>query len=71
MPCILPDGSVTESAKKVLSAAMKEKNPEEIAKAAGLPLFRVRSSIRELTEAGFIESRNGKYLTTEGGRKKI
>jgi len=71
MPCVSPDGSVTESAKKVLSAAAEEKSAEEIAKAAGLPLFRVRSSIRELVDAGLIESRNGTYRTTEQGKVKI
>jgi len=70
MPCILPDGSVTETAKKVLSAA-KEKSVEEIAKEAGLPLFRVRSSIRELLDAGFAEQKGEKYLTTEKGEAKI
>jgi Sugar-specific transcriptional regulator TrmB. len=48
-----------------------EKSAEEIAKAAGLPLFRVRGSVRELVDAGLIESRNGTYRTTEQGKVKI
>jgi Sugar-specific transcriptional regulator TrmB. len=71
MPCVSPDGSVTESAKRVLLAAVEEKSAEEIAKAAGLPLFRVRGSVRELVDAGLIESRNGTYRTTEQGKVKI
>ena len=70
MPCVSPDGTVTETAKKVLSAAVEEKSAEEIAN-TGLPLFRVRSSIRELVDAGLIESRNEKYKTTEKGKTKI
>ena len=71
MPCVSPDGSVTESAKRVLLAAVEEKSAGEIAKAAGLPLFRVRGSVRELVDAGLIESRNGTYRTTEQGKVKI
>ncbi len=70
MPCILPDGNVTETAKKVLWAA-KEKTVEEIAKEAGLPLFRIRGSIRELSKAGFVEQKGDKYLTTEEGKTKL
>jgi hypothetical protein len=34
-------------------------------------LFRVRGSVRELVDAGLIESRNGTYRTTEQGKVKI
>jgi predicted transcriptional regulator len=71
MPCILPDGSITETAKNVLAVARTEKSVEEIAKGSSLPLFRVRSSIRELIDAEFIAEKNGKYLTTEKGKEKI
>jgi predicted transcriptional regulator len=40
---------------------------EEIAKSTGLPLFRVRSGLRELTQAGLIVERAGKYEITDKG----
>ncbi len=71
MPCVLPDGSVAPVAKKILSTALQEKSEEEISKLTGIPIYRVRSSIRELLDAGLIEEKGGKYLTTEKGKEKI
>jgi len=70
MPCVLPDGSVTPTAKKVLSTALQEKSAEEISKLTGMPVYRVRSSIRELLNAGLMEEKGGKYLTTDKGKGK-
>jgi predicted transcriptional regulator len=50
---------------RVLQAGLK--SPEEIAKDTGLPLFRVRSGLRELTQAGLIVERAGKYEITDKG----
>jgi predicted transcriptional regulator len=44
---------------------------EEIAKDTGLPLFRVRSGLRELTQAGLASQKNDKYEATEQGAKLI
>jgi len=71
MPCILPDGSVTPTAKKVLAVASEAKSAEEIAQATGMPLYRVRSSVRELLEGGLLQEREGKYQITEKGKEKI
>jgi len=47
-------------------------SPEEIAKDAGLPLFRVRSGLRELAEAGLADQKGGsKYELTEKGAELI
>jgi len=46
-------------------------SPEEIAKDAGLPLFRVRSGLRELTQAGLANQKNDKYEITEKGAELI
>jgi len=46
-------------------------SPEEIAKEAGLPLFTVRSGLRELTEAGLAKQRDDKYELSEKGAKLI
>jgi len=69
MACISPDGKPTESGSKMLRALKTGLGtPEEIAKEAGLPLFRVRSGLRELTEAGLSSQKADKYeLSSKGG----
>jgi predicted transcriptional regulator len=44
-------------------------SPEEVADKTGKPLFRVRSGLRELKNAGFVEEINGKYKLSEKGQK--
>ena len=71
MACINEDGTLTPSAKKVLSAISSPITLEEAAKSTGLPLFRIRSSIREMLEAGLVEEKEEKYVATKLGRAKI
>ena len=72
MACISPDGKPTESGTKMLRALKSGLgSPEEIAKDAGLPLFRVRSGLRELTQAGLASQKNDKYELTEKGAELI
>jgi len=71
MACVNPDGTISESGRAVLQAAAEPISPEEIAQAAGQPLFKVRSSVRQLVEAGFLEEKEGKYITTPAGQEKI
>jgi predicted transcriptional regulator len=44
---------------------------EEIAQKAGLPLFRVRSGLRELTQAGLVTETDGRYKITDKGKELI
>jgi predicted transcriptional regulator len=72
MACISPDGKPTESGTKMLRALKAGLgSPEEIAKEAGLPLFRVRSGLRELAEAGLVKQRDDRYELSEEGAKLI
>ena len=72
MACISPDGKPTESGAKMLRALKSGPgSPEEIAKDAGLPLFRARSGLRELTRAGLANQKNDKYELTDKGAKLI
>ena len=71
MACINPDGTLTPSAKAMLSAVSSPAPLEEVAKSTGLPLFRIRSSTREMLEAGLVEEKEGKYAVTKLGREKI
>jgi len=72
MACIGPDGKPTESGRKMLHALKAGfGSPEEIAREAGLPLFRVRSSLRELTQAGLANQKDDKYNITDKGAQLI
>ncbi|MFP3975949.1 MAG: winged helix-turn-helix domain-containing protein [Dehalococcoidia bacterium] len=72
MACIGTDGKPTESGTKMLRALKSGLgSPEEISKDAGLPLFRVRSGLREMTQAGLAEQKGEGYEITEQGRKLV
>jgi len=72
MACISPDGKPTASGSKMLRALQAGlKSPEEIAKDTGLPLFRVRSGLRELTQAGLAKQSDDRYELSEDGAKLI
>jgi len=72
MACISPDGKPTESGTKMLRALKSGLgSAEEIAQSTGLPLFRVRSGLRELTQAGLANQKNDKYEVTDKGAELI
>jgi len=72
MACISPDGKPTESGSKMLRALQAGSgSPEEIAKETGMPLFRVRSGLRELAEAGLAKQKGDRYELSEEGAKLI
>lgn len=71
VPCVNPDGKPTESGKKMLKAAAELVTIEEIASTAVLPLFRVRSGLRDLIEAGYLKEAQGKYIITDEGLKAL
>ena len=71
MACVNPDGTVTASATAILTALRSAGTAEQIAPLASLPLFRVRSALRELVEAGLVAAVDGTYRLTETGRSRI
>ena len=72
MACISPDGKPTESGSKMLRALKAGLGtPEEIAKDVSLPLFRVRSGLRELAEAGLAKTKGDGYEMSEQGAKLL
>jgi predicted transcriptional regulator len=72
MACISPDGKPTESGSKMLRALKSGlSSPEEIAKNAELPLFRVRSGLRELAQAGLANQKGDVYELSEKGMELI
>jgi DNA-binding IclR family transcriptional regulator len=72
MACVNTDGTLTQSARSVLAAAREPALPEEIASQTGLPLYRIRSSLRELHDAGLLEAQlDGRYRLTTAGSERI
>lgn len=71
MACVNADGSITPTAKALLQSLEQPLGVDAIAAKVGAPLFRVRSSLRELAAAGFVAESEGLYTATEAGRAKI
>lgn len=68
--CVSPDGKPTERALELLKL-LSEKgklSDLEIAEKLKRPLFQVRSSLRELHKAGFIDKIEEFYVITEKGK---
>ena len=70
MACINPDGTLTPAAQAVITALKIPCTPVDLAQAANLPIYRVRSTIRELIEAGLVLESDGKYHLTDSGMKR-
>ena len=71
MACVNADGTITPTAKALLQSLESPLGPEAISAKIGAPLFRVRSSLRELQAAGFVAESEGLFRTTDAGRAKI
>jgi len=71
MACVNPDGSVTPTAKKILKALEHPLTVNELSEKVYLPLFVLRSSLRELTEYGFLQEAEEKYQLTDKGRARL
>lgn len=68
MPCMDSSGQVNELARKILAALAEGAPLSEVAKKTDLPLYRIRSGVRELAEAGLVETKDETYVVTEAGR---
>lgn len=71
MPCVNPDGSITDSAKALLKVIEIPLTAEEISTKVGQPLFKIRSSLREMVDAELIKEEGNKYVILESGKEKI
>lgn len=68
MPCVSPDGKPTFTGMIILRLLKsKALSPIELATKSGQSLPRVRSGLRELQNAGFVEETEGKYKLSERG----
>jgi len=68
MPCISADGKPTTSGMATLKS-LKEGalTPEEVTSKTGQALFKVRSGLRELQNAGFVEQTEERYNLSKSG----
>lgn len=71
MGCVNPDGTVSTAARAVLQAMQDGATAADAASAAGLPLFRVRASLRELVDGALVTVEGDLYTLTERGRDAL
>ncbi len=72
MACIEPDGSLTVAgAAMVKELAKGPLSPPDIASALGEPVFKVRGNLRELSQAGIVEEKDGLFHVTDEGKAKL
>jgi hypothetical protein len=72
MGCVSPDGTPTASGFKMLRALNDGLDtPEQVAKNAHIPLFRVRSGLRDMEAFGLASVRGGKYKIEPKGKELI
>ncbi len=71
MACIDANGKLTRSGELILLAMMEPADVEFAAKESDLPLFKVRSAVRELSKAGLLEEVGGGIKITEKGVEKL
>ncbi|TCT20508.1 hypothetical protein EDD68_11372 [Melghiribacillus thermohalophilus] len=72
MACGKEEVSLSPSQLKLFLDAVKEPATEDaIARFTGLPIFKVRSSLRELTEAGYIETFHNEYTVSNKGKEYL
>ena len=69
MGCVNPDGTLSSQAESILKALVSPKELEEVARETGLPLYRVRSAVRELSGADLVEE-DRRHLSGHLGRAR-
>lgn len=65
MACLSSDGTLTQSARDLLRLLVDPMSPPEIALRLGIPVYRVRSSLREMIEAGLVAETDDGYFATD------
>jgi predicted transcriptional regulator len=71
MPCVKPDGTLEPMAQAILRALHTPRTAEGICQYLRLPLYRVRSTVRELLEAGLVTETAGEYTLSVVGAERI
>jgi predicted transcriptional regulator len=72
MACVNPDGTMSPIAASLLKVlATAPLTPEEIAALMNQPLFKVRSSLREIVQAGLLVQEGDNYIITAMGKEHL
>ncbi len=66
-----PRCALTESTQKALAGLQTPAKDTEVAVLVRLPVYRVRSNLRELAGVGLVAEADGLYSLTEAGRAKL
>jgi predicted transcriptional regulator len=71
MPCVKPDGTLEPMAQAIVRVLGTPRTIEGVCEHLRLPLYRVRSTMRELVEAGLVVERDGRYGLTDKGQGRL
>lgn len=71
MACIDPDGNISTVARAVLAALGQGHDLPRAAREAGVPLYRVRASVRELVAADLLVEAGDGFALTDAARALI
>lgn len=70
MACVNEKGQLSPAGKKLLgSLAVESLTTQDISKNSGLPIFKVRSNLREMLNAELIIEENNQYKISEKGKQ--
>jgi len=71
MPCVKPDGTLEPMAQAIIRVLRTPQTVESVCDYLRLPLYRVRSTVRELVEAGLVAETEGQYALTPAGKARV
>jgi predicted transcriptional regulator len=71
MPCVKPDGTLEPMAQAIVRALRTPRTIEGVCDHLRLPLYRVRSTMRELADAALVAESDGVYALTDRGRSRV
>lgn len=71
MACVNPDGTLSVTAKSILSALSNPLTIQDLAAETRQPVFVIRSALRELGNAGFVEPQDEKFILSAQGKEVL
>ncbi len=71
MPCINPDGTLTDTAVALMRVIADHHSLDEVASISDIPLYLVRATARDLKDAGLAVERDNLYYLTDDGAQRL
>ncbi|SES19053.1 hypothetical protein [Salipaludibacillus aurantiacus] len=72
MACVNGNGKLTQSAKNILQAVENSpKSPADLSRELAIPMFKIRSSMRDMASMGLVQETEGAYQLAPGGKKML